>query len=57
MPAKEGTQRSQQVPGQARHLNVRGRSNMTTQELAEAISRANDRATAAARNKQLLGRA
>jgi hypothetical protein len=33
----------------ARQLNVRGRSSMTKEELAEAISRANDRATAAAR--------
>ncbi len=33
----------------ARDLEVRGRSSMTKQELAEAISRANDRATAKAR--------
>ncbi|MGH9190541.1 MAG: Rho termination factor N-terminal domain-containing protein [Acidimicrobiales bacterium] len=35
----------------ARDLNVRGRSSMTKQELAEAISAANDRATARARRK------
>jgi len=33
----------------ARDLEVRGRSSMTKQELAEAISRANDRETARAR--------
>jgi hypothetical protein len=33
----------------ARQLNVRGRSSMTKEQLAEAISRANDRATATAR--------
>jgi hypothetical protein len=35
----------------ARRLNVRGRSSMTKEQLAEAISRVNDRATAAARQK------
>jgi hypothetical protein len=35
----------------ARQLNIRGRSNMTKQELAQAISRANDRATAEARQR------
>lgn len=35
----------------ARRLGVRGRSSMNKQELAEAIARANDRATAAARRE------
>jgi hypothetical protein len=35
----------------ARRLDVRGRSRMTKEELVEAISKANDRATAAARKR------
>jgi hypothetical protein len=35
----------------ARDLDIRGRSSMNKQELAEAISRANDRATARARSR------
>jgi cation transport regulator ChaB len=35
----------------ARRLDVKGRSSMTKEELVEAIGRANDRATAAARRK------
>jgi|tagenome__1003787_1003787.scaffolds.fasta_scaffold19974904_1 cation transport regulator ChaB len=35
----------------AKRLDVRGRSRMTKQELAEAIRRANDRSTAKARSK------
>ncbi len=35
----------------ARQLNIRGRSSMNKQELAEAINRANERATAKARER------
>jgi hypothetical protein len=35
----------------ARRLGVRGRSSMTKEELATAVRRANDRATAKAREK------
>jgi cation transport regulator ChaB len=35
----------------ARRLDVKGRSSMTKEELVEAIGKANDRATAAARKK------
>jgi len=40
----------------ARRAGVRGRSRMTKDELGEALSRANDRATAAARRRRRPGR-
>jgi cation transport regulator ChaB len=41
----------QELLDRARKLGVRGRSRMTKEELATAIARANDRATAAARRR------